>query len=191
MNHMGIPFDGHQLIDFDAADGGDPADIVAAEIDQHDMLGAFFRVGQQFGFELALFFRRGAAPARAGDGAQLDGIAGEPHHGFRRRADDPQVVQLQVIHVGRRIDESQRAVDFKRIAVGFGFESLAQHGLNDVAGFDIFLGPVDRLLKASAAQIGAEFALAAGLGLSRAVRCRAVFFADVEMTWRIRLTAPS
>ena len=34
--------------------------------------------------KLAFFFRRGAAPARAGDRAKLDGIAGEPHHGFRR-----------------------------------------------------------------------------------------------------------
>ena len=164
MDHVGVALDGHELVDFDAADGGDAADIVAAQIDQHDVLGAFLRVREQVGFQLAFFFRRGAAPARAGDGAELDGIAGQPHHGFRRRADDAQIFELQIKHVGRGIDKAQRAVNFKGIGGGFGFKSLAEHGLNNIAGFDVFLGLADRLLKACAAQIGAKFAFAFAVG---------------------------
>ena len=100
VNDVRITFDRHQLVDFDAADRGDPADVVAAQVDQHDVLGALFGVGEQIGFELALFFRGGAAAACAGDGAQLDGIAGEPNHRFGRGADDPKILQLQIEHVG-------------------------------------------------------------------------------------------
>ena len=126
MNHVGVALDGHQFVDFDAADRRDAADVVSTEIDQHDVFGPFLRVGKQIGFELAFFFRRGAAPARAGDRAELDGVAGEPHHGFRRRADDPQIFQLQVKHVGRWIDKSQRAIDFKRIGRRSRFRAVGR-----------------------------------------------------------------
>ena len=121
VNDVGIAFDRHQLVDFDAANRGDPADVVAAQVDQHDVLGALFGVGEQIGFELALFFRRGAAAACAGDGAELDVSPVEPDHRFGRGADHAKILQLQIEHVGRRIDETQGAIDFERVVLSFRF----------------------------------------------------------------------
>ena len=76
MNDVRIAFDRHEFVDFNSADLGHATDIITAQVDEHDMFGALFGIGQQIGFKLAFFFRRGATAARAGDGAQLNGVAG-------------------------------------------------------------------------------------------------------------------
>ena len=48
MHHLAIALDEEFIGDIDAADLRDAADIVAAEIEQHQMLGAFLRIGEQF-----------------------------------------------------------------------------------------------------------------------------------------------
>ena len=45
MHDMAVTFDCETVRDFDAAALGDAADIVAPEIEQHQVLGALFRVG--------------------------------------------------------------------------------------------------------------------------------------------------
>ena len=47
-----------------------PAQVVTAEIDQHHVLGAFLRVGQQFGGERVVLLGRGPAPPGARDRVQ-------------------------------------------------------------------------------------------------------------------------
>ena len=51
MHDMAIAFDDELLRHLDRADPGDAADIVAAEIEQHQMLGPFLFVGEQFAGE--------------------------------------------------------------------------------------------------------------------------------------------
>ena len=60
----------------------DAADIVAAEIDQHQVFGAFFRIGEQFLFEREVFFARGAARPGASDRAQHDAALLQTHQDF-------------------------------------------------------------------------------------------------------------
>ena len=100
MNHVRVALDRHELVNFDGADGCDAAHVVSTQINQHDVFRALLRVGELVRLEFALFFRRGAAPACAGDGPKLYRIAGEPHQGFGRRADDAHILELQVKHVG-------------------------------------------------------------------------------------------
>ena len=45
---MGIALHEHQVGYLDSAGMGDPAQIVAAEVDQHQVFGAFFFIRQQF-----------------------------------------------------------------------------------------------------------------------------------------------
>ena len=71
---------------------GDAADIVAAEIDQHQMFGAFLGIGHQFLGQRLVFFRRLAARARAGDGPDGDHAVAQAHQDFRdssRRSRNP------------------------------------------------------------------------------------------------------
>ena len=59
------------------------ADVVAAEVDQHQVFGQFFRVGQQFFRQVGILLRRLAARAGAGDGAHGDVVAFQPHQYLR------------------------------------------------------------------------------------------------------------
>ena len=69
MHHLAVALDEELVGDFDGADFRDAADIVAAEIEQHQMLGALFGIGQQFGFQRLVFvrtWRRAAGCRRSG-----------------------------------------------------------------------------------------------------------------------------
>ena len=63
MHHLAVALDEELVGDFDGADLGDAADIVAAEIEQHQMLGAFLGVGEQLLLERLVLVRRRAARA--------------------------------------------------------------------------------------------------------------------------------
>ncbi|MNC85698.1 hypothetical protein D3C83_13090 [compost metagenome] len=82
VHHVRIAFDHHLLGHVHGAGLRHAPDIVAPEIDQHDVLGAFLRVGQQLIGEGGVFRRRCAAPPGAGDGAHRDGVAFETHQDF-------------------------------------------------------------------------------------------------------------
>ena len=66
---MAVPLDREQVADRHAAQLRDAAHVVAREIDEHDVFGALFGVGEEFGRERRVLFRRGASAARAGERA--------------------------------------------------------------------------------------------------------------------------
>ena len=72
MHDVAVALDRELLGHFDRADFGDAADIVAAEIEQHQMFGALLLVGEQFGGQRLVLGLRLAAPARAGDRTDRD-----------------------------------------------------------------------------------------------------------------------
>ena len=76
-------------VTFTDAGLGDAADVVAAEVEQLQVLGALLLVGQQFGGQRLVLRWRGAALARAGDRPQrVDVVArlrGAPGSPARRR----------------------------------------------------------------------------------------------------------
>ena len=69
VHDVAVALDEEAVGHLDRADLGDAADVVAAEIEQHQMLGALLGVGEQLGGERGVLGRRLAAPARAGDRA--------------------------------------------------------------------------------------------------------------------------
>src|SRR5690606_41193077 len=109
VHDVGIALDGHGVRDLDRAGLGNAADVVAGQVDEHDVFGALLRVGQQLLFQAQIFFLGGAALARAGQGADGDGFAGAAvlefavlaHQDFRRGAHDVERVEVPVVHVGR------------------------------------------------------------------------------------------
>ena len=78
MHDMAEALDEELIGHGDGADLRDAADIVAAEIEQHQMLGALLRIGEQFCFQRLVLMRRFAARPRAGERADGDDVAARP-----------------------------------------------------------------------------------------------------------------
>ena len=51
MHHVAIAFYDKQIPDFDTTSSSNTADIISAKIDEHQVLGSFFRIGQQLFFK--------------------------------------------------------------------------------------------------------------------------------------------
>ena len=104
-----VVLDLHEAVDLDAAVLADAAEVVAPEVDEHHVLGALLLVGQQL-------VRVGVAPrARAGDRASRRVPAGDRQQRLGRGAGDLEVQEVQEVHVGRRVDDAQPAVDRERV----------------------------------------------------------------------------
>ena len=67
MHDVAVGLDLHQLVDRDGAVLADAAEVVAAEVDEHHVLGALLLVGEQLGGDAAVLLGARAARARAGD----------------------------------------------------------------------------------------------------------------------------
>ena len=124
------------------------ADVVAPEVDEHDVLGALLLVALQL-------LGRAARPlprcARAGACRRSDASATLPpfdaHQHLGRRADDRPAADAEEVHVRRRVDVPQRAIDRERVGVERRLEPLRQHDLVDVAGGDVLLRRADHPLE--------------------------------------------
>ena len=149
VHHVRVAFDGERLGHLDAAGLGDAADVVARQVDQHHMLGALLRVGLQLGFERQVLGGRGAARARARERPDRHlllafGGALLAHQDLGRGADDLEIAHVVEVHVGRRVQRTQRAVEAeRRLGVALG-DALADLHLHHVAGGDVLLGPQHR-----------------------------------------------
>ena len=78
VHDVAVALDRHEVDDLDGARRADAAEVVAAEVDEHEVLGALLRVGEQLGGQRGVLLRRRAAPAGAGDRVQHRAAAGRP-----------------------------------------------------------------------------------------------------------------
>ena len=161
MHHVRVALERHELRHADAADLGDAADVVAAEVDEHDVLGALLLVPPQLLGQPLILVGRRAAAARAGNRMRLDVPAFDAHEHLRRGADDGLLAHADEEHVRRRVDVPQRAVDVERRRGRRRVEALRQHGLVDLAGGDVFLNLPHRAFERLARLVGGHCRAAA------------------------------
>ncbi len=154
MHDVAVALDGAEGLDADGAGVGDAAEVVACEIDQHDVLGGFLRVGEELAFEERVVGIVCAARARAGDGAERGDAAGQPHEGLWRGADDLRIAKVEVVHVGRRVEQPQGAVDLERIGMALAGEADGEHELEDIARADVVFHAGDAFDERGFAQAG-------------------------------------
>ena len=121
----------------------DAAEVVAAEVDEHHVLGALLLVGEQLVGDPLVLLERRAARARAGDRARRDVAAGDGEQRLGRGADDLEVHEVQEVHVRGRVDDAQAAVDAERVEVELGGPALRRHDLEGVARVDVLDDPRD------------------------------------------------
>ena len=144
------------------------AHVVAAKVEQHQVLGALLGVGDQLGFQGRILGGRGAARPGAGDGADGDLAVPQPHQDLRRGAGQLKVAEVQVEQEGRRIGAPQAAIERERVPLERRAEAVAGHHLEDVAGADIGLGLAHDLPVALAAdRRGEGVGLRLGVALQR------------------------
>ena len=145
MHDVGIALDGELGGGVDGADLRHPAHVVAAEVEQHQVLGPLLGVGQQLGLERVVLLRRSAAPAGAGDGADGDRAVAHPHQDLGARAHHLEVAEVEIEHVGAGVGAPQRPVERERRQREVQRPALRGHHLEDVAGADVLLGRLDHL----------------------------------------------
>ena len=104
---MAIAFDGIAFGHAHAAGLRHAADIVAAQIEQHQVFGAFLGIGEQARLVGAVFFGGMTARASPGDRANGDFAVADAHEDFRARPDQCKAGQIEEIEEGRRVDPPQ------------------------------------------------------------------------------------
>src|SRR3546814_9653732 len=70
VHDVAVALDHELLADLHRAWLGDAADVVAAQVDQHQVFGPLLRISEQLGFERGVLFR--CLPARAGAGQRSE-----------------------------------------------------------------------------------------------------------------------
>src|SRR4030081_988745 len=120
-----VALDRHLLGHFYAAEFGDAPEIVAPQIDQHDVLGAFLWIGHQLARELFVFRGILSPRSRSGNRANFRDAIAQADVKLRRASDGGEIFsELETKHVRRRIAETNGAIKIERITTELSFEAL-------------------------------------------------------------------
>ncbi|TLD05191.1 uncharacterized protein PgNI_09741 [Pyricularia grisea] len=131
--------DHHEAVDAGLERVAHARDVVAGQVDQHDVLGAVLEARRQLVGQPLVLLGRGAPLDCAGDGVRDDAAALALDQQLRAGADDLEVGAVDVEQVRRRVDGPQVPVDVERVKVRGAGEALRRHGLDDVALDDVLL----------------------------------------------------
>ena len=143
VHDVAVPLDGHEVDDLNGARGADPTEIVAGQVDEHDVLGPLLWIREHFcGQRVVVLGRRAAWPA-AGDRMHRRPTVHHCDVRFGTRAHDVEAVEPQQIQVRTRIARAQHPVDVESADRRRRLEPLTGHDLEDVAGPDVFTRPLD------------------------------------------------
>jgi hypothetical protein len=123
----------------DAARYGRAANIVAAKVEQHQMLGAFLGVSEQSVAVGGVFGGIGAARAGARNRADGDFAAPNADKDFGAGPDHRKARQVEIIKEGRWVDTAKRAVKLKRRQRERRGKALRQYHLEYIASDDMRL----------------------------------------------------
>ena len=156
MHDVAVTLDLHDALQPDGGRVAHPGQVVAAEVDEHGVLGPLLFVAEKLPLEPVVLLvggpprpsaRQGAAGDDAPAGAAED-LGARPHQDAARG--------LEVDHVGARVDDAQRPVDLEGVHPGPALETLAEHDLERVARCDVLLALPHRRLGPLAVELENE-----------------------------------
>ena len=156
VHHVAVVLDGHELLDLDAAVLAHPAEVVAAEVDQHHVLGALLRVGEQLLGHPQVLLDVGAARPGTGDRPGRDVPARDRDQRLGAGAGELEVAEVEEVHVRARVDGPQPAIDRERLNRDGRRPPLRGHDLVGVAGVDVLDDPADHRLELLARHVRGE-----------------------------------
>ena len=126
---------------------GHAAHVVAAQVDQHDVLGPL--LGSASSSSASRRSSSSVVAAAAGAGQRADGhlAVDHPDHDLRRTAHQRDARRADVEHERAGVDHPQRAVDLERMRPDRHLQPLAEDDLEDVAGPDVLDALLDGRLE--------------------------------------------
>ena len=153
MHHVAVSLDGHHVADLHRAHFRNTTDIVAMQIDQHDVLGPLFGISQQLGLQCPVLLR--GCPAAPCTGQRTAGHLAIRHatKDLRARTNQRAGGALQIKHERRRVDDPQRPIDVERIGRAGHPKPLTRNKLKNIARFDVFLALANRRLEVVAGKL--------------------------------------
>ena len=117
VHHVAVALERHQLVDLLGAEPHDPTDVVARQVDEHDVLGDLLGVLAQLAGQAAVVLVGATPPPRARD-RPGDHLAVEQlHHRLGRRADHRHLGMAEEVHVRARVDLAEHPVHVERLGV--------------------------------------------------------------------------
>ncbi len=147
MHDVREAFDDDANGNFDGAGLRDAPDVVAGEVDEHDVLGELLRIGEELGGQRFVFGGRSPTASRAGERSHRGDFVFHPHQRFRRGARDLKrgnaafFGEIDEIHVRRRRQDAKRSVDVERVGRPRARHHRAPElNLERVACGDVLLG---------------------------------------------------
>lgn len=151
-------FHAEEAVDGDGVRVADAVDVVAGEVDEHDVLGAVLERRPQLVAQPAVLLRRGAPLDRPRDGVGDDASAFALDEELGRGANDLEIAAVDVEEVRGGVDGAEVAVDVEGVEVGGSGEALRGHRLEDVAAEDVRLEAGDVRLVPLLANVGGGLA---------------------------------
>ena len=132
--HRAVGLHGEQVGDLDGADARDAAEIVAQEIDDHQIFGALLLVHRKPRLDACVLARRAAARRGALHGPRRDVLALAAEEQLRRERQHMQAGRRDERAIGHALLAAKRGVERGRIAFEVEEEFLGEIDLVDVAG---------------------------------------------------------
>lgn len=142
-----IAADVHEPGDGDGARHADTAEVVASEVDEHEVFGALLLVGEQLIGQAAVLGLVPAPRAGAGDRVGRRDPVLDGDEGLGAGADQVEARQAQQEEIGAGVRDAQLAVDVEGRGGDRHVEALGGHHLEDVAGPHVLLGLLDEPLE--------------------------------------------
>ena len=133
VHDVGEAFHFHEPLHVDRAGAGYAPEVVAAQIHQHDVLGAFLGIFLQFCGEAGVFEIVGSAFAGPGDGGELELAFVAPDHDFGRRAEQGDARQIHEEHIRRGVAAAHPAVQGEGVSRERRAEPAGRNDLNGLA----------------------------------------------------------
>ena len=144
---MAVTLHFHATINAHGALPTHTADIIAPKVNQHDMLGTFLFIREQFNFQRTILRLR-TTPASSTRKRSIDnGSPTNTAENLRARSDQDAPFRLQVDLIRTGVHNPQRAINIKRIGRRAAVLAPAEDHLKCIARTNVILRAQHRVLK--------------------------------------------
>ena len=164
VHHVGVTLDHHFFGEFDRTNFRDPPRVIAPQVDQHQVFSNFLVITEQVLLQRQIRLFGRTPRTRPGNRAHGDQIIFNPHQHFRRAAHHVEVAKVEEVHIRRRVEAAQRAIQIDRRGLEIDGHPLRRHHLHAIARENVILDGIDGFLVVALGKTGTEYRVGCLLG---------------------------